>query len=192
MAYKKGDYQTALKEFKEAAEQGEALAQFGLGFMYYKGDGVLQDYTEAASWYLKAAEQGDAMAQSFLGFMCREGSTRTGRWKAGMRQFSLGQMYRNGEGVPKDYAQAMSWYLKAAEQGEASAQFNLGLMYEKGRGVPQDDGQAVVWYKKAAEQSHAIAQYNLGVMYAKGVGMPQNDKLAISHLPPSRGSYMRV
>ncbi len=99
-------------------------------------------------------------------------------------------MYAKGEGVPQDYAQAMSWYKKAAEQGNAFAQFNLGLMYEKGRGVPQDDGQAVVWYKKAAEQGHAIAQYNLGVMYAKGVGMPQNDKLAyiLFNLAASKGN----
>ena len=47
-------------------------------------------------------------------------------------------MYRNGEGVPQDYAQAVKWYRKAAEQGYANAQFNLGLMYTKVEGVPQD------------------------------------------------------
>lgn len=41
-------------------------------------------------------------------------------------QVNLGVMYAKGEGVPKDYKQAMSWYSKAADQGDAIAQFNLG------------------------------------------------------------------
>ena len=50
------------------------------------------------------------------------------RAKAGSAeaQFYVGSMYANGDGVPKDAVQAVSWYRKAAEQGNASAQFNLG------------------------------------------------------------------
>ena len=44
----------------------------------------------------------------------------------------------NGQGVPQDYAEAVTWYRKAAEQGDADAQYNLGVMYAKGQGVPQD------------------------------------------------------
>jgi TPR repeat protein len=42
------------------AEQGEAKAQFRLGYIYSQGKGVSQDYTEAVRWYRKAADQGDA------------------------------------------------------------------------------------------------------------------------------------
>lgn len=52
--------------------------------------------------------------------------------------FALGMMYYNGQGVPQDYKEAVSWYTKAAEQGHAKAQFSLGAMYTDGRGVPQD------------------------------------------------------
>ena len=41
-------------------------------------------------------------------------------------QFLLGQAYYNGQGVPQDYEQAVAWYRKAAEQGDADAQFSLG------------------------------------------------------------------
>ena len=41
-------------------------------------------------------------------------------------------MYRNGEGVPQDYKEAVKWYRLAAEQGDAIAQTNLGIMYEYG------------------------------------------------------------
>ena len=56
-----------------AAEQGDARAQFALGFMYRDGRGVAQDDTEAVRWYILAAEQGNADAQFNLGFMYVEG-----------------------------------------------------------------------------------------------------------------------
>ena len=64
-------------------------------------------------------------------------------------------MYFKGQGVPQDYAAAVSWYRKAAEQGNASAQYNLGVMYDNGQGVPQDYAAAVSWYRKAADQGDA-------------------------------------
>ena len=56
-AYERGDYATALREFRALAEQGDAGAQNNLGFMYSEGKGVPQDYAEAARWYRMAAEQ---------------------------------------------------------------------------------------------------------------------------------------
>ena len=84
-------------------------------------------------------------------------------------------MYDQGRGVPQDDAEAVAWYRRAAEQGNARAQYNLGGMYREGRGVPQDDAEAVAWYRRAAEQGHARAQYNLGGMYREGRGVPQDD-----------------
>ncbi|MCH9750275.1 MAG: sel1 repeat family protein, partial [Proteobacteria bacterium] len=68
-AYFEGDYKTALKEWQSLADQGDADAQYSLGLMYAKGDGVLKDYKQAAKWYQKAADQGDADAQYILGLM---------------------------------------------------------------------------------------------------------------------------
>jgi uncharacterized protein len=47
--------------------------------------------------------------------------------------------------VTQDYAQAVAWYHKAAEQGDATAQFNLGVSYAKGQGATQDFAQAAAW-----------------------------------------------
>ena len=55
-AYGRGDYETALREWRPLAEQGLAVAQFNLGLMYDEGQGVPQDYAEAVKWYRKAAE----------------------------------------------------------------------------------------------------------------------------------------
>ena len=129
LAYDRGDYAKAVKWFRKAAEQGNADAQLNLGFMYNRGQGVLQNYAEAVEWYRDAADQGYARAQ-----------------------FNLGLMYHKGEGVPQDGAEAVMWYRKAAEQGFADAQLNLGLMYGKGRGVPQDYILAHKWSSLAASK----------------------------------------
>ena len=76
-------------------------------------------------------------------------------------QYDFGTKYKNGDGVQKDDALAVNWYLKAAEQGEVNAQFNLGIMYESGDGVPKDDAQAVNWYLKAAAQGFERAKERL-------------------------------
>ena len=57
-------------------------------------------------------------------------------------------MYEEGSGVPQDFAAALIWYRKAADQGDADAQFYLGGMYDNGKGVPQDYAAAVTWICK--------------------------------------------
>ena len=78
------------------AEQDDAYSQYRLGFKYYIGKGVEQDYAKAFEWYLKSATQGNAEAQN-----------------------NLGELYDKGKGVEQDSAKAFEWYLKAAEQGDA-------------------------------------------------------------------------
>jgi len=136
-AYMRGDYATALKEFRVLAEQGDADAQYNLGLMYDKGHGVAQDYKEAMKWYRKAAEQGDAYAQYYLGFM-----------------------YRDGHGVIQDYKEMLKWYRKAAEQGHAAAQITLGYMYRDGHGVAQDYVQAHKWFNIASANGNKSGSEN--------------------------------
>jgi len=89
-------------------------------------------------------------------------------------QHKLGASYYIGQGVPQDYAQAVAWYRKAAEQGHADAQFVLGAAYAIGEGVPEDYAQSAAWLHKAAEQGHAQAQFNLGQLYGIGEGVPED------------------
>ncbi len=68
-AYQRGDYATAIRELRPLAKQGNAQAQYALGIMYNKGEGVPQDYAAAVKWYRKAAEQGHATAQFMWGLV---------------------------------------------------------------------------------------------------------------------------
>ncbi len=97
-------------------------------------------------------------------------------------QYNLGVKYHEGQGVPQDYAEALKWYRKAAEQGLANAQYNIGILFEAGRGVPQDTAEAVKWYRLAAEQGDADAQVRLGYMYAVGHGVVQDSTEAVMWL----------
>jgi len=115
-----------LAETQQRANQGDALAQTALGFIYQSGEGVPEDFMQAAVWYRIAADQGYAPAQA-----------------------NLGVMYSNGTGVPQDFSQAASWLLESAEQGYAPAQANLGVMYSNGTGVSQDDVEAYKWLSLA-------------------------------------------
>ena len=89
-------------------------------------------------------------------------------------QYNLGVVYAKGEGIPRDHAEAVRWYRKAARQGFVRAQNNLGFMHANGEGIPRDYTEAVFWYRKAAEQGDALAQANLGFMYANGEGVPKD------------------
>ena len=137
--------QTSLAATRQSAEQGDAAAQYYLGFSYDYGLGVPQDDAQALTWYRIAADQGHAAAG-----------------------YNLGVMYANGEGVAQDFTEAVAWYRKAAEQGHVAAGYNLGVMYAKGEGVPEDDTQALAWLREAADEGDVPAQYMLGVMYARG------------------------
>jgi len=97
-------------------------------------------------------------------------------------QSTLGDLYRLGQGVPQDYAEAALWYRRAADQGYSDAQYNLGNLYEVGQGVPQDNAQAIQWVRKSADQGNATAQGLLGLMYEDGEGVPKDEAQAIQWL----------
>ena len=63
--------------------------------------------------------------------------------------------------------EAVKWYRKAAEQGNADAQSNLGVMYANGTGVTKDESEAMKWYRKALDSNpkYARAWNNLSIAY---------------------------
>ena len=134
-AYRVGDYKRAAAIWRELGEAGDAFAQGALAGLYFKGEGVKQDFVESTRWFRRAAEQGHALAQ-----------------------FNLGNAYQRGLGVEKDDRQTSKWWRLAAEQDVAAAQFNLALNYYYGRGVEQDVSAADQWMRRAADNGHARAQ----------------------------------
>lgn len=93
--------------------------------------------------------------------LCRQGAEKGNK----ELQYKLGVFYYTGEGVNRDYNQAVYWLTKAANQGYADAQTLLGSCYFDGEGVTQNSKQAVFWWTKAANQGEAHAQWALAYYY---------------------------
>jgi uncharacterized protein len=183
-----------INDLKIKAGHGEVEAQTILGLKYANGEGVSQDYKQAIYWLTKSAEQGDVKAQYSLGRMYFYGTGKpknlfdeifdesTKMNELGYADIENDLAEINGEGVAKDYQQAIYWLTKAAEQGHINSQFLLGEIYRNynGKGWDKDYKQAFKWYMKSAEQDHAGAQYSLGAMYYNGKeGVAQNYQQAI-------------
>jgi hypothetical protein len=73
-------------------------------------------------------------------------------------------MYANGLGVPKDDTEAVKWFRKAADEGDAQAQTELGSMYAFGLGVPKDEAEAYKWYLLAAAQGNEQARRGIDLI----------------------------
>ena len=132
---------------------------FELALSYYNGtDNIPQDYLKAYDLFLDAAEHGHVGAQSYLG-----------------------RMLSMGEGVEKNYDEAVKWLKLAAEAGDADAQNRLGVRYNNGEGVPVDYKQAFEWMYKAASQGHPKSYGNLGTAYLFGRGVSRNYSEALKY-----------
>ena len=77
-----------------------------------------------------------------------------------------------------DIVNAMRWYRKAAELGNAQAQTRLAYLLDNS----EENEEAIEWYQKAAAQGYPDALYGLGIMYAAGEGVPKNEDKAFDLL----------
>lgn len=123
---------------KQSAEQGDPLAQYILGWMYYVGNHVKKDLPTALTWYEKAAEQGNPKAQ-----------------------FNLSNIYRRGRGVQRNPERAVYWTEKAANNGVAKAQASLGIHYFTGSGVSASDMAAYEWLSIAVLSDPTLRMHRL-------------------------------
>ena len=107
-AFQKGDYVTAVKEWRPLAEEGDPEPQFNLGLLYLDGHGVPQSSAEAVNWFRRAAEQDYTPAQH-----------------------NLGAMYGSGQGVKRDYIQAYKWLNICAAKGNTGCITQRDLLAKK-------------------------------------------------------------
>lgn len=168
-----GNYTGAFKAWTEAAQQGDVDAQYNLGCLYVRGEGVPQNRAWAVDWLQRAADQDDLDAATWLLFSDPITEDRrkqffakklkpTDRFRLTfVAQLSDGKMHRRPCSTD-------------AKEG-AQIEFDLGLKYETGTaGFPQDDRQAAEWYRRASERNFADAQTKLAYLYAAGRGVEKS------------------
>jgi TPR repeat protein len=216
------DYEQAIKWFVKASEQRDFSATFKLGEIYEEGKAVPQDYKQAVKWFLKAVEEGDygeSSVRIHVRLMYNEGKCELQDYEKIIKiiqkkaeqgnesaQFELADMYLYGDilspsskplFISQDYQQAISWYLKIAEQGGSfayCARSQLGWIYSKGEGVPQNYVEAYKWFILAAlEPDEFLAKHYVEARDALRLKMsPQQiaeaQKLAKEFRPKKKNS----
>ncbi|KAG0138195.1 hypothetical protein HOY82DRAFT_588760 [Tuber indicum] len=148
------------------ARKGDLSATFSLAKLYYDGSRNLpRDLRKAKTYFTNVARQ----------YWSREGKIISGgppglEKLAGRAAGYLGKMHLRGEGVAKNYAQAVKWFELGIENGDASSQNGLGFMYLHGYGVQVDRLKAAEFFQTATEQDLPQGQINLGKIF-----LEQND-----------------
>jgi TPR repeat protein/DNA-directed RNA polymerase subunit RPC12/RpoP len=115
---------------QEAAKQGDAEAQYELGWSYWRD----ADYKKAFPWLKAAADHGHSEA-------C----------------YLLGMAYLNGRGTLQNYRAALEQFTRSAEQGHLEAEYQLGLIYRDGLAAAPDKESAYLWLNIAAAGGHEEA-----------------------------------
>ncbi|WP_162235258.1 tetratricopeptide repeat protein, partial [Sphingomonas sp. Leaf10] len=157
-AWARGDWATAVREWREPAVAGDADAQFNLGQAYKLGRGVPMNLTEAETWYARAAQQGHRQAEDNYGLILFQNGKRPEavQWleKSAARgearsQFVLGTMLFNGDAVTKDWRRAYALMTRASSAGLPQAAATLAQM---DRYVPLPDRQAALTMARDLER----------------------------------------
>ena len=176
------DYVEAAKFYRQAAEQGHAMARNNLGWLYKKGLGVSANWTEALKWFQKSAEQGEPLGEENLAWLYAQGSRdefdpNYGLAETWMRktvdldsaegQFKFGNLLyheftKDGHQYTNSFPAVAKCFEKAAEQGYAQAQYQLAEMYHSGELGDDQRSNCVSWFLKAAAQGNTKAQAVVG------------------------------
>jgi hypothetical protein len=127
------DYRQARQWYLKAAEKGVAAAQVCLGNLYRDGLGVKENINEAKKWYAKAADKGDEKARSELLKMEQEADPEKkfknrilASYKGDAKAMAeVANMYLMGTGVEKSEENALEWFKKAFDCGNASVRGQL-------------------------------------------------------------------
>ena len=213
-AQKRGDYETAIKEFKSSADAGDEKAIFFLGTSYkdllrdtYKRGGDRKPIAQAAISALEPfALRGNSEAQYQLAqiYGLRDFKQKFD-WllkaavqEHGLAQWELGTIYEQGEDlfesfrVDPNYYEARKWYEKAANNGLDVGMESLGRLYANGKGVSRNYAMAIRWFEAAIREGNSGALLALGSLYELGKGVPRDQKKAeeLYSTAVSRGSFV--
>lgn len=105
--------------------------------------------------------------------------------KTGPALYLVGFCHEQGIGTPQNEQndkEAVTWYERSADLGDARAMCSLGYCRRNGIGIPRDDELGVVWYQRSADLGHVTAMYNLGHCLLDGSGVPEDKKRAVEWL----------
>jgi cell division septation protein DedD len=194
-AWKTGNFDGAVTQWRGPAVAGDADAQFNLGQAYKLGRGVPLDPVLAETWFRKAALQGHPQAEDNYGLALfqagrkaeaapwLEKSVRRGEPRG---QLVLGTMLFNGDGVPRDYPRAYALMTLASQAGLKSASETLAQMDQYITPADRERGTALAWRYKSEQPAGEVAGARGGMMAIDPASLPRRDTASAAN-PPTRG-----
>ena len=162
-----------LDYFRSRAIEGDAHAQFRIGFAYETGDGLNEDREKARSWYKRAALQGHKNAIMNLAAMEERNRViieKPGEDESRLNQLALegdiearnqlARMLVNNALVQPDRERLFHWMQQQSQAGDQESQLIMGQMYEMGIAVPQNHTLSYAWYSVAAAAGNEVAMFS--------------------------------
>lgn len=193
--YLEGRYEEALPLLEDAAGKGNPRAMYIISVCYRNGSGTLCSEKKISEWLQQAygmrepissisyaecccAKDKDKASQILSEFIeDLKALAHSGDYLAQYEYYSY-VILTPGQSADKERTEAVNWFRRAAENGDARAQCFFGWICFCGKNEDQDYAKAVEWYRKAAEQGNVMAQNNLGYCYKNGKGVDQDYTLA--------------
>lgn len=183
----------SIQDIKNAAEGGDAEAQYLLAVAYFAGEGIAKDKAQSIKWYRRSALKGFSRAQVVFanrlyhgvdGLLSRNRAEAIEWYRAAAENgnvtalVTLGDRYKNGEAVSKDMDKALQYYKRALKLGYIDAITQFGYLYLAKASAAKKHGnskeykrnskQALEYFTQGAKQGLARSQYALGDMYYSG------------------------
>ena len=174
-AYVAKEHIRSVEYLKRSAERGNAEALFGLGKLYWNGQGVPRDYRMAVNCYIKAAEMGKVEAMLLAGWFYYTGGIVEKDLKLARKYYKMAAD-RNDERAfywlgmihfeLKEYKQALAYYKYAGRGGDLAAMVWVGTLYRNGLAEGKADlDKAILWYSRAAAKGDPNAMNSLYMIY---------------------------
>ena len=144
------DFVNAYRWYFEGDKLDDQESTYQLGLLYYKGEGVKQDFKESYYKFEKAALKGHSQSQFYIGKF---------------HHFGNGSYF--GSPVKKDYFKALKWYTLSANQNNNKAQNNIGILYYVGdgdstyKGFKVDVKKSLEWFKNAVGNGNVLSYKNI-------------------------------
>lgn len=132
------NYRQAQEACREPAQLGDARAQHHMASLAL----INRDPATAAAWAVRSAGQQFAPGQLLLG-----------------------NLYKEGQGVRKDHAQALKLMQQAADSGLPEALYELGIAYQQGIDSEAGSARAVLYLTQAANQGHIPSHLALATLF---------------------------
>lgn len=152
---RRSSYEQAIILYQDDFARGDAQAGYNLAHLYYYAPAPYNNVRQAVKLF------------------------QTTAGTVGSSALMLGVATEEGKGVAQNFAEAVSWYKKAAAMGQNEAYAYLGEAYLDGRGVPADEVEAVNLFQIGADKGDARSQLQLAVLYTQGKGVPYDYEKAL-------------